>query len=57
MPLDLPMFSDLDSPAMCCLDAEDNARDGSGAENFKHEFDCFRLQDERYRAIFTYTTS
>ncbi|MDP9050133.1 MAG: hypothetical protein M3O31_05320 [Acidobacteriota bacterium] len=54
-PLDVPMMSEMDfqksavSMRMTLLDAV------ASLKGFQHHCDCFKLQEERYRAIFPYT--
>lgn len=54
-PLDVPMFSDLDSQRCAVSMRKTLLETVAGLRDFKHECDCFKLQEERYRAIFPYT--
>jgi purine nucleoside phosphorylase len=55
-PLDVPMFSDLDSQRCAGSMRATLLEAIAGLKGFKHECDCFKLEEERYRAIFPYTS-
>lgn len=56
-PLDVPMLSDLDLQRCAVSMRQTLLETVASLKGFKHTCDCFRLQDERYRAIFPYTAS
>jgi 5'-methylthioadenosine phosphorylase len=54
-PLDVPMFSDLDMQR-CAVSMRKTLLEAiASLKGFKHTCDCFKLQEEKYRAIFPYT--
>jgi 5'-methylthioadenosine phosphorylase len=56
-PLDVPMISDLDMHRCAKSMRETLLETVASLKNFKHECNCFKLEEERYRAIFPYTAS
>jgi len=56
-PLDVPMLSDLDMQRCAASMRKSLLEAVATLKGFKHNCDCFKLQEERYRAIFPYTKS
>jgi 5'-methylthioadenosine phosphorylase len=56
-PLDVPMISDLDMQRCAVSMRKTLLETIASLKGFKHSCDCFKLQEERYRAIFPYTAS
>jgi len=56
-PLDVPMLSDLDMQRCAESMRKSLLEAVATLKGFKHNCDCFKLQEERYRAIFPYTKS
>jgi 5'-methylthioadenosine phosphorylase len=56
-PLDVPMLSDLDMQRCAESMRKSMLEAVATLKGFKHNCDCFKLQEERYRAIFPYTKS
>jgi 5'-methylthioadenosine phosphorylase len=56
-PLDVPMFSDLDNQRNAVSMRKTLLETIASLKGFKHSCDCFKLQEEKYRAIFPYTAS
>jgi 5'-methylthioadenosine phosphorylase len=56
-PLDVPMISDLDMQRCAVSMRKTLLETIASLKGFKHSCDCFKLQEERYRAIFPYTSS
>jgi 5'-methylthioadenosine phosphorylase len=56
-PLDVPMISELDMERCAVSMRKTLLETIASLKGFKHSCDCFKLQEERYRAIFPYTSS
>jgi 5'-methylthioadenosine phosphorylase len=56
-PLDVPMISDLDNQRCAVSMRKTLLETVASLKGFKHSCDCFKLQEEKYRAIFPYTSS
>jgi 5'-methylthioadenosine phosphorylase len=56
-PLDVPMISELDMQRCAVSMRKTLLETIASLKGFKHSCDCFKLQEEKYRAIFPYTTS
>jgi hypothetical protein len=54
-PLDVPMISDLDMQRCAVSMRKMLLETIASLKGFKHSCDCFKLQEEKYRAIFPYT--
>jgi 5'-methylthioadenosine phosphorylase len=55
-PLDVAMISGLDMQRCATSMRQTMLETIASLKGFKHECDCFKLEEERYRAIFPYTT-
>jgi purine nucleoside phosphorylase len=54
-PLDVPMLSELDLERCATSMRTTLLETVASLKGFKHQCDCFKLEEERYRAIFPYT--
>jgi len=56
-PLDVPMISDLDQQRCATSMRKTLLETVASLKGFKHNCDCFKLQEDKYRAIFPYTSA
>lgn len=54
-PLDVPMMSEMDFQRSAVSMRKTLLEAVASLKGFQHQCDCFKLQEERYRAIFPYT--